>query len=82
VLTSYSEAAMRHARCEVFSEDGTHYCEIPECTGVWSNEDTHETALAELRSALEDWIALGLALHQPLSEIDGISIAIVIEGVA
>jgi predicted RNase H-like HicB family nuclease len=80
MLTKYSEAAMRHARCEVFAEDGSHYCEIPECPGVWSNADTLDEALIELRSALEDWIAFGLAMHDPLPEIDGIAIAI--KGVA
>jgi predicted RNase H-like HicB family nuclease len=79
MLTEYIEAAMRHARCEVFEEDGTYYCEIPVCPGVWSNEPTKEQAHEELRSALEDWIALGLAMHDPLPEIDGVSI--VIQGV-
>jgi len=80
VLTIYIETAIRHARCEVFDEDGTHYCEIPECPGVWANEPTRDLALEELRSALEDWIALGLAMHDPLPEIDGVTI--VIQGVA
>jgi hypothetical protein len=34
MLTEYIEAAMRYARCEVFDEDGTHYCEIPVCPEV------------------------------------------------
>jgi hypothetical protein len=76
MLTAYIEAAMRHARCEVIAEDGTHYCEIPVCPGVWSNESTRVQALEELRRALEDWIALGLAMREPLLEIDGVSIVI------
>lgn len=65
---------MRHARCEVFDEDGTHYCEIPECPGVWANEPTREQALEDLRRALEGWIELGLAMNEPLPEIDGAAI--------
>lgn len=71
VLTAYIEAAMRHARCKVFDEDGPHYCEIPECRSVWANEPTRVHALEELRSALEGWIELGLAMNQPFPNIDG-----------
>ncbi|HYI14834.1 MAG TPA: hypothetical protein VEX37_05560 [Thermomicrobiales bacterium] len=69
----YIEAAMRHARCEVFDEDGTHFCEIPVCPGVWANESTRERALEELRSVLEGWILLGLAMNEPIPEIDGVT---------
>lgn len=57
---------MRHGRCEWLREDSAHYCEIPGLPGVWSNADTEKAARAELQEALEDWIALGLSLHQPL----------------
>jgi predicted RNase H-like HicB family nuclease len=76
MLTDYLEAAMRHAQCEVRPDDGTHYCEIPELRGVWSNAPTLEEALAELRSGLEGWIALGIAMHEPIPAIDGLEIVV------
>ncbi len=79
MLTEYIEAAMRHAQCELLDEDGTYYCEIPVCRGVWANEATLDEARIELRSALEDWITLGLAMNDPLPEIDGVTI--VVQGV-
>ena len=72
MLASYIEAAMRHVYCEILEDDGSHYCEIPVCLGVWSNEATIEATLADLRGALEGWIELGLALNHPLPEIDGV----------
>lgn len=76
MLTEYIEAAMRHASCEVLPEDGTYYCEIPVCPGVWANEPALQDARVELRSALEDWIALGLAMNDPLPTIDGVTIVV------
>ena len=70
MLTDYIHAAMRHARCEVLSEDEGAYCEIPPLPGVWSNAATQDAALAELREVLEEWIAVGLTLGQALRTVD------------
>lgn len=80
MLTRYIEAAMRYDLCEQLEDDGTWYCEIPPCPGVWANEDTRDATMVELRGVLEDWIALGLALHHPLPVIDDVTI--VVAGVA
>lgn len=76
MLTDYIEAAMRHARCEKLTDDDTMYCEIPELPGVWANEATVDETLRELRSVLEGWIALGIAMHEPIPAIDGIEIIV------
>jgi predicted RNase H-like HicB family nuclease len=70
--TAYIDMAMRRARCEVLSDDGSCYCEIPDCPGVWANEDTRAKALAELESVLDGWIDLGLAKGDPLPVIEDI----------
>jgi len=36
MLLGYIQAAMRHARYEILSEDGTYYGEIPKCRGVYA----------------------------------------------
>ena len=74
MLTAYIQAAMRHATCKVLPEDGSYFCEIPVTPGVWENAETLEASRRELQEVLEDWIALGLALHHRLPVIDGIDI--------
>jgi predicted RNase H-like HicB family nuclease len=71
MLTEYIQAAMRHARCEPLPDDGSVYCDIPPLPGVWSNADTHDDALNELRDVLDEWIAVGLSLGQPLPVLVG-----------
>ncbi len=74
MFTEYIDAAMRHARCRQFDEDQSFYCEISECPGVWSNADSLEEAISELREVLESWIALGLDHNDPIPVIDGIAV--------
>lgn len=70
VFTDYCEAALAYA---VYTpmEDGRWFAEIPVCDGVWGEGQTRAEAAAELRSALEGWILLGLQLGHPLPVIDG-----------
>lgn len=74
MFTDYIDAAMRYAQCQQFAEDQTYYCEVAACPGVWSNADTLEDALSELRDVLEGWILLGLERNEPIPAIDGIHV--------
>ncbi len=74
MLKDYIQAAMRHAKYEIFEEDKTFYGEIPECPGVWANEPTLEQCRDELESVLEDWILMGVHLHHTIPVIDGIDL--------
>ena len=74
MLKEYIDAAMRHAKYEILEDDKTFYGEIPECAGVWANEPTLEECRKELESVLEDWILMGVHLHQTIPVIDGIDI--------
>jgi predicted RNase H-like HicB family nuclease len=71
MLTSYIQAAMRHATYEWLPNDGLYYAEIPELPGVWATSADRESVTAALQDALEGWIALGLSLHYPMPAIDG-----------
>ncbi|HUG16449.1 MAG TPA: type II toxin-antitoxin system HicB family antitoxin [Thermomicrobiales bacterium] len=75
MLAEYITAAMRHVVCEQL-DDGSTDCKIPELPGVWSNADSEGEARTEIQDVLEAWIALGLALNEPLPAIDGIEIAV------
>jgi predicted RNase H-like HicB family nuclease len=76
MLTEYIDAAMRHAKYEIFSEDNSYYGEIEECNGVWANEATLEECRDDLRSALEDWLLFSISKQLPIPIIDGIELAI------
>ncbi len=76
MLTSYIQAAMRHAIYEILPDDGTFYGEIPGVQGVWANEPTLEACRDELQSAIEDWIIFSLSRGLPVPIIDGIDLAI------
>ena len=76
MLTSYIEAAMRHAVVEWLADDGVYYGHIPELEGVWADGPTPEACQATLREALEEWIMVSLAHHLPIPPIDGIVLAV------
>lgn len=76
MLTEYIQAAMRHARYEILSDDNSFYGEIPECRGVWANTDTLEECREELREVLEEWIAFRLSDRLDFTEVDGIRIPV------
>jgi predicted RNase H-like HicB family nuclease len=56
MLTDYIRAAMRRARYEILSDDGTFYGEIPGFDGVYGNAGTLEACREELEEVLEEWI--------------------------
>jgi len=56
MLTNYICAAMRQARYEILSDDGTFYGEIPGFDGVYANADTLEACREELKEVLEEWV--------------------------
>lgn len=73
ILTSYIQAAMKQSEIKKL-EDGTVYCEIPSCQGVWANEDTLQECVADLRQTLELWLFLKIKDNDPLPIIGGIDL--------
>ncbi len=69
MLTSYIRAAMRRAKYEILSDDGTFYGEIPGFQGVYANAPALEGCREELEEVLEEWILFrvsrGLTLLAP-----------------
>jgi predicted RNase H-like HicB family nuclease len=74
MLTDYIQAAMHRARYELLENDGTFYGSIPECVGVWANEETLEDCRKELQSVLEDWMLSRMSDHLTLPVIDGLDL--------
>ena len=74
MLTVYIQAAMRHARYERIDDGKPFYGSIAECQSVWASGATLEECREELQGVLEDWIALGVRLGQPIPLIGGVGV--------
>jgi len=76
MLLDYFKAAMRHARYEILSDDGSFYGEIPECNGVYANAMTLESCRDELKEVLEEWVLFRVYKNLSIPVIEGCEILI------
>ena len=76
MLTRYIGAAMRRAKYEILSDDGSFYGEIPGFNGVYANAPTLETCRDELAEVLEEWLLFRLSRNLALPVVDGIELTI------
>ena len=76
MLLDYFKAAMRHARYEILSDDGSFYGEIPECNGVYANAKTLESCRDELEEVLEEWVLFRVYKNLSIPVIEGCEISI------
>jgi len=72
-LSAYIEAALELARYDKL-EDGSFAGEIPKLKGVAAFGRSLRECENELRSALEDWILVGLKLRHRLPVLAGIDL--------
>ena len=73
MLTDYIRAAMRRARYEILSDDGTFYGEIPGFNGVYANAETLEACREELEEVLEEWILFRISRNLSLPVVGAIA---------
>ncbi len=76
MLTTYIRDAMRQARYEILTDDGTFYGEIPGFDGVYANAVTLEACREELGEVLEEWILFRVSKHLPLPIVNEIELTI------
>lgn len=76
MLTNYINAALRQAKYEILSDDGSFYGEIPGFQGVFSNAATLEACRQNLEEVLEEWILFRVSRNLPLPVVEGIELAI------
>ncbi len=76
MLTDYIQAALRKAKYEILSDDGSFYGKIPGFQGVWANASSLEDCRNELAEVLEEWILLHLRDNDPLPEVDGMKLSV------
>jgi len=70
ILTGYIENALSQAEYDKL-EDETFSGRIPSCKGVIAFGKTLRECEDELRSALEDWVLVGLKLGHPFPVLSG-----------
>jgi predicted RNase H-like HicB family nuclease len=76
MLTQYIKAAMRHAKYELLTDDGTFYGDIPGFEGVYANAETLEACRDELEEVLEEWILFRVSRNLSLPVVEGLSLII------
>ncbi len=76
MLSQYIQAAMRQAKYEILSDDGSFYGEIPGFQGVYANAETLEDCREELAEVLEEWIFLHLSDNTPLPIVNGLKLSV------
>ena len=76
MLTKYIQAAMRQAKYEILSDDGSFYGEIPGFDGVYANVNTLDDCREELEEVLEEWILFRVSRNLSLPVSDGIELVI------
>ena len=54
MLLEYVQAALRHAKYEILTGEGTYYGEIPQCRGVHAHAASLEDCREQLREVLEE----------------------------
>lgn len=78
VLTDYIHSAMSEANYELL-EDKSYAGTIPSCPGVLGFGSTMLECQIDVRSALEDWILLGLRFDDEFQELNGNRLALTME---
>jgi predicted RNase H-like HicB family nuclease len=76
MLIEYTQAALRHAKYEILSDDKSYYGEIPGFDGVLANAPTLEECRKQLTEVLEEWVLLRVHKNLPLPVIDGIELKV------
>ena len=76
MLSQYIQAAMRQAKYEILSDDGTFYGEIPDFQGVYANAATLEDCREELAEVLEEWIVFRLSRNLSLPVVNGLRLVV------
>ena len=76
MLTEYLQAAMRRAKYEILSDDGSFYGEIPGFEGVYANASDLESCRKQLEEVLEEWVLFRVSKNLMLPVVDGLELKI------
>jgi len=71
MFREYLAAAMKRAKYEILSDDGTYYGEIPGFQGALANAPDLEECRNTLEQLLEEWLVFSLSRGLPIPVVDG-----------
>ncbi len=71
MIREYIAAAMKRARYEILSDDGTYYWEITGFDGIYANATGLEECRNLLEEVLEEWLLLSLTRGLPVPVVNG-----------
>jgi predicted RNase H-like HicB family nuclease len=74
MLREYLAAAMKRAKYEILSDDGTYYGEIPGFQGVLANAPELEECRNTLEEVLEEWLLFSLSRGFPIPVVAGLDL--------
>jgi len=74
MFREYLAAAMKRAKYEILSDDGTYYGEIPGFQGVLANAPDLEECRNTLEEVLEEWLLFSLTRGLPIPVVDGLDL--------
>ena len=74
MFREYLAAAMKRAKYEILSDDGTYYGEIPGFQGVLANAPELEECLNTLEEVLEDWLLFRISRGLSVPVVDGLDL--------
>jgi len=76
MLSQYIQAAMRQAKYELLSDDGSYYGEIPGFQGVCANAEMLGDYRNKLQEVLETWIIFRLSKKLSLPTVNGLKLSV------
>lgn len=76
MIREYLAAAMKRAKYDILTDDGTYYGEIPGFDGVNANAPQLEECRNLLEEALAEWLLLSLSRSLPVPVVDGLDLKI------
>ena len=74
MFREYLAAAMKRAKYEILTDDGTYCGEIPGFQGVLANAPDLEECRNTLEEVLEEWLVFSLSRGLPIPVIDGLDL--------
>jgi predicted RNase H-like HicB family nuclease len=74
MFREYLSAAMKRAKYEMLSDDGTYYGEIPGFQGVLANAPDLEECRNQLEEVLEEWLLFRISRGLSVPVVDGIDL--------
>ena len=80
ILTTYIKSTLEKAVLKQL-EDGSYFGQIPDCPGVWANEQDLEYCRQVLQEVFEEWLLLKLKDNDPLPVIGEVNLNEVVEEV-